>query len=174
MNMITLKARRFAIEAHGTQQYGPLPYIVHLEAVVNVLIRFGIKDQELQAVAYLHDTLEDTNYNYTELIATFGSRIVETVYRVTSEAGKNRKERFAATYPKIKGDRDATIIKLADRIANVENCLQYNMGLLAMYTKEFPAFMAGIWEPTEDVTLYAMWSHLKSLMWNAIEHLEAE
>ena len=33
-------ARAFAIEAHGEQRYGKHPYIVHLDAVVEQILRF--------------------------------------------------------------------------------------------------------------------------------------
>ena len=58
------EARNFAIKAHGHQKYGDSPYVVHLDAVAGTLERFGhAGDTNLIAAAYLHDTLEDTEYD---------------------------------------------------------------------------------------------------------------
>lgn len=75
------------------------------------------------------------------------------VMAVTNELGKNRAERFAKTYPKIRGNMLATHVKLADRIANTLQSLycqsapSVNKGMLQMYLMEYPSFIAGI-EPT--------------------------
>lgn len=72
---------------------------------------------------------------------------------LTDEPGANRKERKAATYPKIKGTPGALQLKLADRIANVENGLasrvkdpsnSLNKRMFLMYKKEQPEFESAL------------------------------
>lgn len=122
-------ASRIAEQAHENQKYGTLPYRVHLEHVIKVLNQFGYTVSEdkfnpevaqLLVSAWLHDVLEDTVLQPDHLEYHFGSGVTDLVKRVTDEPGRNRKEKKLATYPKIKANNWAIILKLADRIANVE------------------------------------------------------
>ncbi|MFP9115282.1 HD domain-containing protein [Flavobacterium sp. RHBU_3] len=144
------KARAFAMASHGTQQYGNYPYEIHLGNVVTAMLHFGIKPDNnghasLLAAAWLHDVLEDTPVTYDELQVAFTSEIAEMVFAVTDEPGANRKERKAKTYVKLAQNPDSVIVKLADRIANVEfSVVHGNASLLEMYRKEQPGFEAAI------------------------------
>lgn len=157
-----IKARRFAEIAHANKRYGTdingddIPYTVHLENVLNVLIRFGFTDPILLSAAWLHDTMEDTGTSYNDLKKRFGFDVAEIVYLVTDEKGRNREERHAKTYPEIAKCSKAKLIKLADRIANVEN-----QGLSDMYKKEYPKFRGYLNTFGEYEN---MWKHLDSLM----------
>lgn len=154
------KARQIALEAHGDQRYGNQPYWVHLEAVAGILVRFGYGEREdLMVSAYLHDTLEDTNLP-EDAVRSFGESVLIIVKAVTNEAGANRKERNAKTYPKIKANIDALTLKLADRIANVEASVANSPEKLGMYQKEYPDFREALF----DERLSKMWSHLDSLL----------
>ncbi len=155
-----VKAREFAIKAHGDQKYGGLPYVTHLADVVAVCIRFGIGG-DIRTAAWLHDLLEDTGTTLTDLyVHGFSAATCNLVVAVTNEPGKNRRERHLKTYPKIrKYGKDAVILKLADRIANMEFSLK-NGAMAGMYRKEFPEFYDALYRPNEcDV----MWEHLKSI-----------
>lgn len=154
-------AKEFALLMHGSQQYGDSPYEYHLQAVVDVLKRFGFDDSTLIAAAWLHDVLEDTEATSEDLKARFTADVVDTVERVSTEPGKNRKERTERTYPKIRGSQNAVILKLADRIANVEACLKDNPGLLEMYSREYEAFRSALKRPDDPEEL---WSHLDALL----------
>jgi (p)ppGpp synthase/HD superfamily hydrolase len=142
---IIRRAREFAVKAHGDQLYGNLPYLYHLEHVQTTLSRFGHDGPELQAAALLHDTLEDTATNYNDLRVQFGFTVAELVYAVTDELGRNRDERHDKTYPKIAAMPDALVLKLADRIANVEHSITAkDVRKLAMYCNEHREFGYGI------------------------------
>lgn len=160
---IVRRAREFAARAHAQQTYGDKLYIYHLEQVEFTLARFGQNSPELQAAALLHDTLEDTPTNYNDLKVQFGYTVAELVYAVTDELGRNRAERHAKTYPKIAGVPDATTLKLADRIANVEHSIMtVDRNKLAMYQKEHLDFLvalchAGCGPP-------AMWGYLEVMV----------
>lgn len=161
MNDLVSVAARFAANRHEGQSYDGGPYTIHLAAVVAVLQRFGINDPEMLAAAWLHDVVEDTDTTNEELEPMFGDRVANLVYRVTNEMGRNRRERHAKTYPKIKASTDATTLKLADRIANSEASLANRPDLLDMYKKEYAAFKNALFTAgTHDL----MWAHLDTLL----------
>ncbi len=159
-------AGMFAKKAHGNQKYGEHPYYVHLEAVGQVLLRFGFTYKEhssLLAAALLHDVLEDTPTNYSDVFRAFGPEVAELVYAVTDELGRNRNERHSKTYPKVLALPKAVILKLADRIANVEHSIEtLDVGKLNMYRREQELFYLGI--GINDATeALPMWEHLTKL-----------
>lgn len=157
------KAREFALKAHGEQKYGEDPYSVHLDAVAEVLRRFGWKEDYYLQAGYLHDVLEDTEAKVTDVLAAFGPDVTRLVMAVTDQPGPSRKVRKAKTYPIIRGTPGAIVIKLADRIANVESAKRHgHQGLLKMYTDEQPGFEA-ICRTGGPVG--AMWGHLRMLLY---------
>jgi len=129
------EAAYFAIAKHGSQTYDEYPYYYHLEQVVDILEQYGYTEDVFIISGYLHDILEDTDTSYNDIKEKFGERVAEIVYCVTDELGRNRKERKAKTLPKIAGNMDAIIIKLADRIANLRKPKMKNM-----YVKEYKEF----------------------------------
>jgi guanosine-3',5'-bis(diphosphate) 3'-pyrophosphohydrolase len=163
-------AKRFAFNAHKGQTYGDeFPYIIHLQAVESVMLRFGIYNTEYLCGAWLHDTLEDTQATYEELASFFGEAVAENVAAVTEPKGGNRKSRYEQTYPRIKARGiPAVIIKLADRIANVETSGKK----VGMYRKEHAEFKH--WVYIKDIpatqqggelgTIKAMQEHLDNLL----------
>jgi len=160
MKTLIDKAREFAIKAHGNQTYGTgEPYIVHLEAVANVLFEFGFDDVDLVASALLHDTIEDTTVNYSDIKNEFNGVIAELVYAVSDELGRNRKERHDKTYPKIAQSPRAIILKLADRIANVRASV-ISGDKLDMYKKEYADFRLGLYNGDN----LAMWDEIDKLL----------
>lgn len=159
-------ARHFAILAHKDQKYGDLPYEYHLEKVAEN-VRMYTDDVYSRAAAYLHDTVEDTDVTFEKIFEEFGRRTARLVLAVTNEPGANRKEKATRTYPKIMaGGREAVLIKLADRIANVEHSVKHNHGMFKMYKKEYPKFRRSLKLPGE---LKEVWAKLDMLFETAIE-----
>lgn len=154
-------AYKFAELCHDEQRYGDAPYTEHLKDVVNLLIiKFNVTDKDILCAAYLHDAMEDTGVNKSTIEDLFGERVGQLVHAVTDAPGKNRKERKAATYPKIKAIPGATQIKLADRIANVEHSIRAeNWGHFKMYQKEQPDFAAQLSVAGENAD---MWAYLSA------------
>jgi (p)ppGpp synthase/HD superfamily hydrolase len=141
--------RDFAVKAHGTQKYGDKPYVHHLDDTVHQLVWImGLKAFRFYDVvmvtqaAILHDVLEDTHVTGSQLREEFGEGVYELVNAVTDGKGSNRAQRKAEVYAKIHTTGVlAVAIKLADRLANVQNAVQTNnTGMLAMYRKEMPKF----------------------------------
>lgn len=60
----------------------PLPYISHLMAVVLILSDYT-EDEDTIVAAFLHDTLEDTDYSVEELREDFGGVVTELVLTLT-------------------------------------------------------------------------------------------
>lgn len=116
--------RDFAIENHNNQKYGKYPYEIHLTNVISVLFRQGVfiseNNYSLLASSWLHDILEDTPITHDEFISQFGKEIFDIVWALTDGEGNNRKERKDKMYKKLIHNQNAIIVKLADRIANVE------------------------------------------------------
>ena len=163
MNTPAVKtAQVYAEQYHEHQMYGENePYIKHLAHVAEVLLRFKFDSEDLLCAAWLHDSLEDTVMPELLIEATFGRNVLDLVKRVTNEPGKNRKERHIKTYPKIQGSVDATTLKLADRIANVECSVEGSSKKLEMYRKEHKAFKSLLYKPgLHD----GMWRHLDFLI----------
>lgn len=161
-----IKAREYALKAHGNQTYGNVfPYFKHLEDVDKVLERFGFleeTDLDIRIAGFLHDTMEDTPTSYTDLKILFGEDPAEIVYCVTDEMGRNRKEKKQKTYPKIRSNKKSVVLKVADRIANVEFSLSQNdPGFTEMYRKEYQEFE---YQLRIHGHIDGMWEHLHSLL----------
>lgn len=124
---------------HGDQQYGEYPYTTHLRQVAQVLRDCGYVQRGWAAVAWLHDVLEDTDYGYTRLRNDFGDYIAQLVFKV-SGFGANRKLKQANILHKIAGDREACILKAADRIANLEFAARTKSRYRQGYLKERAEF----------------------------------
>ena len=133
-------AKRFAITWHGDQKYGDKPYIVHLEAVREVLLQFGVAyESPLGIAAWLHDVLEDTEAPPWDIEYAFSSYVLSLVEAVTGR-GANRRERVKNKLEKIAAYAPAAPLALADRIVNVEKSKAHRLDLFEMYRREQIAF----------------------------------
>ena len=76
--------RAAAILHHDQLRMGtlPLPYISHLMAVVLILSDYT-DDEDTIVAAFLHDTLEDTDYTLDELREDFGGPVSDIVLSLT-------------------------------------------------------------------------------------------
>lgn len=159
-----LKAKIFGSNAHGSQKYGDLPYSFHYGKVLEVAIRFGITKLAILEAILTHDVVEDTTTTLEEVKLEFGEEVANLVYCVTDEPGKNRKERKDKTYPKIKATPDAILVKLCDRIANVE--FSEGKPIFDMYQKEHKDFSCNLKRPDSEMTDIEinLWKHLDSLL----------
>lgn len=160
MDEIEQKAREFAERVHGDQRYGDQPYVTHLAAVRAVLADFGFGG-DLGVAAWLHDAIEDTETSRERIIERFGDEVAGLVWAVTG-IGKNRKERTACAYEKMRALPQAIILKLADRIANVEASAKTSPRLLDMYRKEWASFQEALSVASpSDPQVVAMWERLR-------------
>jgi (p)ppGpp synthase/HD superfamily hydrolase len=133
------KALLVAEKVHDGQSYDIFPYIYHIKEVVRVAEDLGY-DESIVVACYLHDSMEDGNLSYNDILQAFGQEVAEIVYAVTDELGRNRLERKYKTYPKIKGNWKATVVKICDRIANISHSKEFTPKLFEMYKKEHEDF----------------------------------
>ncbi len=114
------EAASIAFHEHRRQRYNDKPYTVHLGDVAHVLEDFGFASPEWQSAAWLHDLLEDTHVSVKELQRIFGAWVSTIVWAVTGQKGVTREEHMAVIYEKIAMLPIAAVLKVADRIANLE------------------------------------------------------
>lgn len=118
---VILEAHNFAEKAHlGQKRKTGEDYITHCIAVADILVSYGADDETL-AAAYLHDVVEDTKVSLEEIDKKFGGEIAFLVDGVT----KPKKDmRWQTAFEKVrdysKKDKRVLLIKLADRIHNLE------------------------------------------------------
>jgi (p)ppGpp synthase/HD superfamily hydrolase len=162
MTDLVKRAKEFAKVHHAGQKYGgEFDYFAqHLQVTESVLLRFGIADEYLRCGAILHDVLEDTGATYEEVEMYFGDRVAKMVSALTEPKGGNRKWRHEQTYPRIRVNQDAIIVKLADRIANVEA----NGDKVGMYKKEHADFKKEVLNYCDTVVGKEMIGYLDELL----------
>ncbi len=152
LNMINYPLNRARILAeikHEGQFYGDEPYMRHVNDVVQevepFLDQFGT---DVQVVAYLHDTLEDTDLTYEEISSSFGEQIAIYVRLLSDPAGypkrANRKKALYASFNSAPLEYRIipAIVKCADRFVNQKESLcTDNERMLLTYYTEFPMFI---------------------------------
>ena len=94
-----------------------LPYIVHPAAVARTLVEWGEPESSpTVAMAWGHDLLEDTAVSEAEIRDAAGERVLAGIKLLTRPEEVEKPvylDRVAAS-----GNRDAILVKLADRICN--------------------------------------------------------
>ncbi len=110
---------KLALKHHGNQWYGDKPYLYHLVNVYSEVYKYE-KNQEILSLAFLHDTLEDTNIDRYQLFK-ISPNMPEYVECLT----KRPKESY---YDKCSKYYCTSIVKAADRIVNITECLsEFNL-----------------------------------------------
>ena len=123
------KAIKFAGEKHKDQKVPGTEanYLLHVSNVaMEIFVAYKEKDNfdvdySLQ-VALLHDTLEDTATEYSELVEKFGEKIAIGVQALTKDERLNsKKEKMTDSLSRInKLAKEVGMVKLADRITNLQ------------------------------------------------------
>jgi guanosine-3',5'-bis(diphosphate) 3'-pyrophosphohydrolase len=107
----------FAVRWHGDQtRPAGEPYVEHLLEVVTVLSDgLSVTSVDILLAAVLHDVVEDTDCSLSEVRDRFGSRVAELVGWLTKTDSR------AAYLSRLKSaPADALLVKLADRLSNVQ------------------------------------------------------
>lgn len=141
METLIDRAKNYAVKMHRNQRYGDKPYCYHLDCVVDAVSLFDNSDYivEHQAIAFLHDVLEDTEATYDELVNLFGNSIADAVAALTKEG-----EPLLDYYARVRANPSAVIVKICDRIVNMENSIGHKMA--EKYTREYPGFKASLYQ----------------------------
>lgn len=114
------ECREFAQEVHAEDYWGAFPYSHHLELVAETSValnkRLGLNPVEAEALAWVHDSLEDHPELYEEisLLSNF-----EEIQQISKGAGE---EYFQYINRVISEGSDVVlVVKLADLLVNYSN-----------------------------------------------------
>lgn len=117
-----------AAERHKfqTRKADESPYINHPIGVASILEdEADIHDVLILKAALLHDTIEDTNTSYEELVTRVGKDVADVVMEVIDDKSLGKGERKRHRIAHIKEiSRDAKLVKLADGLYNCRDLLQ--------------------------------------------------
>lgn len=151
-------AKEFALEKHGDQMYGDHPYSLHLREVVGAIYIFrpGPYMYEHAAISWLHDVLEDTDATEEEMYKMFGGSITDAVIALTNDG-----EPFHKYLAKIKHNRSAVVVKMCDRLANMDNLRTKPYDgqmakLVNKYVDQYPEFKAALYSSVDS----GFWKHV--------------
>jgi GTP diphosphokinase / guanosine-3',5'-bis(diphosphate) 3'-diphosphatase len=120
------QAADFAARQHAAQrrkgERGE-PYINHLTEVAALLAEATHgADVVLLMGGLLHDTLEDTDATYEDLVERFGTEVAVLVAEVTDDKSLSKEERKRRQIEKTPGkSRRAKLLKIADKTSNLRS-----------------------------------------------------
>jgi (p)ppGpp synthase/HD superfamily hydrolase len=121
MNRMLVRAIEYANTAHADQtRRNGIPYIVHPVAVMALLGQWGVKDEEVLTVAVLHDLVEDAGVTVKSIERLFSQSVAILVYHLTHKDAVPKKE-YIASFARADVPIEALLVKLADRICNVND-----------------------------------------------------
>jgi guanosine-3',5'-bis(diphosphate) 3'-pyrophosphohydrolase len=120
------RAVEFATAYHGDQRRKTgVPYLEHLLEAVQILVEgAGVSSPDVLVAAVLHDVVEDTPATLADVRAAFGPRVAELVGWVTIPAPGHGEESSTVRDAHLRrlrdAPREAVLVKLADRMSNVQ------------------------------------------------------
>ncbi len=169
MNII-LKAAAFARCAHAGQRrkYFDRPCIVHPARVAGRVAVHPRATEAMVAAALLHDVVEDTPHTLEGVTAEFGPEVARMVEELTDTAEDSkapRRERKKQERDRLaRVSIEAKIIKLLDRIDNLQEMAKAPGGFARVYCEESRLLAEVIGDADPD---------LKAELLDSIEWLEA-
>jgi (p)ppGpp synthase/HD superfamily hydrolase len=142
---LSYEAMMFAREAHKNQvrKYTGNPYVDHLAEVAGIVAtvagqaRESVSIEEMLAVAWLHDCVEDQGVTFEEIDARFGNMVAIGVSGLSDIEVGNRAER-----KRMSCERLATCsgwiqtIKCADLISNTSSIVKHDPDFAKVYLRE--------------------------------------
>lgn len=118
-----LDAANFAARAHqhDFRNDEQTPYVAHPVRVAMIIaVEFGFTDESILAAALLHDTIEDCDVDYDEILEQFGPEVAEYVAVMSKDMRMVEPERERAYDRQLAdGPWQARLIKLADTYDNL-------------------------------------------------------
>ncbi|WP_433516217.1 HD domain-containing protein [Nonomuraea sp. CA-143628] len=150
------EAVAFAEQRHGDQlRPTGVPYLEHLLEALEVAVRgAGVRDPDVLVAIVLHDVVEDTPCTRAEIAERFGEHVAELVAWVTKPAvaapqdkpgvaatGQDRaaaKAAVKAAYLRglAAAPPQAVLVKLADRVSNVQELHRVPVDFQRRYHRE--------------------------------------
>lgn len=140
---LAFRAMQFATEKHATQvrKYTGVPYVTHLAEVAGIVATIG-QQQEIIAVAWLHDVMEDQGVTHIELERHFGPVVADSVAWLSDMEPGNRAERKAASRARLAtAPPGVQTIKCADLISNTSSIVMHDPKFAVTYLAEKRALL---------------------------------
>jgi GTP diphosphokinase / guanosine-3',5'-bis(diphosphate) 3'-diphosphatase len=122
-----IAAMNFAAVKHSFQRRkdgDATPYINHPLAVAHVLANeAGVRDPVTLQAAILHDTIEDTDTTYEELVRVFGREVADVVAEVTDDKSIEDKavRKAVQLQNAARKSARAALVKIADKTCNLRD-----------------------------------------------------
>ena len=115
MSHLEEKALEFASIKHEGQldDQGRQYFFAHIIQVYG-LLKDVTDDEEILCAGILHDTLEDTDTSYNELVMEFNKEIADLVLELTYQGDKETGRYFPLLH-----SHKAVVVKFADRLSNL-------------------------------------------------------
>ena len=172
--------RKNEIEIDGKKY--KLPYVLHVLKVCSTIISLHLpletRDLDiLLSSALLHDSLEDAQQYFqhgsTDLMTVYGfpREVFDVVTLVSKRSGATEPE-LDDYFNKIKKNRLALIVKLADRSHNVEDLYVMNIEKLHKYVEETRTYLYPL--ATYGKATYPEFSNGLTILKNKIRSLTEE
>jgi (p)ppGpp synthase/HD superfamily hydrolase len=126
-----------AMDFGGTKHLGQLDdcgkdyFGSHCINVYGILMQVT-NDENLLCAALLHDTIEDTDTRYEELVREFNKDIADLVMEVTHEG---KKDSYGHYFPRLKTQR-GIMLKFADRLSNISRMEAWDESRRQHYLKK--------------------------------------
>lgn len=110
MNLVD-RAAAIALQAHNGQvnNHDGEAYILHVHRVFTMVRDAGLPDRH-QAVAWLHDVLEDTPVTIRDLAEEFDATLTSAVVALTKVKGESNED----YYSRVRTNSIATAVKIQD------------------------------------------------------------
>ena len=135
------RAQRWAVtyHKHQTRKYSGLPYIVHPEAVAEIVSEIT-DDPDVIAAAWMHDLIEDTEITENDIKWYFNDRVSDLVLEVSKASTKHdgcRRNRVLIDIEHYsKASKMGKIIKMADIIHNTPTIIRDDKKFALKYVSE--------------------------------------
>lgn len=138
-------AMMFAREVHKDQRrkYTGNPYADHLAEVAGIVATAELPTpdqaliEQMVAVAWLHDTVEDCGITLDEIERRFGFMVAVGVSGLTDNETGNRAERKAKSRDRLSHCAGwIQTIKVADLISNTSSIVEHDPKFAAVYLEE--------------------------------------
>ena len=120
------KAWFFASRVHKEQKYPgeELPYLTHIgNVLLEVMAVVSSLDNAELAIscAILHDTIEDTETTYEDILKEFGKEVADGVEALSKDSTlATKQEQMLDSLKRIKEQpKEVWVVKMADRAANL-------------------------------------------------------
>jgi (p)ppGpp synthase/HD superfamily hydrolase len=123
-----IKACLFAAKAHRGQLVpgSDLPYSIHLnlvsmEILAALSVEHGCDGDLAMQCALLHDTIEDTETTYEQIVGLFGHKVADGVAALSKNLALEKSLQLSDSLKRIEQQPiEIWMVKLADRITNLQ------------------------------------------------------